>query len=264
MFTPSDNQQQAQRSMERQLGIRKPKEGFADVSEWEEYFHKLRRRCQAQSQQDPGERRQRREQRLATYYDNHANLSHYARKYIQRYQPSWQALAQALARKCPNQERCQAVVEDVAHLIDDEARALEIACHLQASGKHQQAIRERLMRRRFSSECISKTLQRLQEQHPDQPLESHAVEQSMLSLQRKGLSSNAIVARLASTPAEREQVKDLLGDSQDEDRQAAEKLCHKYHRQGIDARGIQQRLARRGFRHGTITAALAAMHSGED
>ncbi|TVR10728.1 MAG: hypothetical protein EA401_12060 [Planctomycetota bacterium] len=257
MFQPSPLQLQAIASMEAQLGIRRGRQHFADGAAFDAYFKTLQQRCQRQGSEDPAARRQRREARLANYYQDHERLRQYALRYNLRYQPSSPALLTALLRKCPDEERCQAVMTAMAEHLDDQGRAQELAMSLHQRGHHRQGVRQRLLRRRFPSQAIEHALAALDEHSGEAPLDDDALQRRLAQLRRRGMSSSAIVGRLASTPDEREQLRQTMTDASANDQRAALELCRKLLRQGIEPRRIQQRLARRGFSAATCTAALA-------
>lgn len=264
MFQPSPRQEKAIASMEAQLGIRQRQREFADGAAFDTYYQRLQGRCQKKRSEDPAARRQRRQQRLAAYYQDYERLRAYALAYNLRYQPSSPALLAALRRKCPDTELCQGVLDSLAEQLNDLARAWELACSLHERGLNRQDIRQRLLRRRFASASIAQVLSRLEEAIGETPLAQDAVQGKVAQLQRRGMSSSAIVGRLASSAQEREQVRSLIGDASSEDQRAAEELWRKWRRQGLDPRRIQQRLARRGFSSAAIRAALAASEKTSD
>lgn len=266
MFSLTERQARALANMESLLGIRNPRTGFADREAFQAYWDLISRRCdstsRARAQETPEsrrEQRQRREERVAAYYQDPGHLLAYGREYATRYQPSTAKLRQQLVEKSGSEELGDQVLVLLAERLDDDVRATELAETMQRQGRHAQAIRGKLRQRLFATDVIDRCLQAMTAA-TGSVLEVDAVARKVQQLQRKGLSQRAMRTRLMGSAADGEVVRaamaETLGAQGDDGalRAAIARLARKQ----LDKRVLTQRLMAKGFRYADIAKALAA------
>ena len=266
VFRLSERQATALANMEGLLGIRNARTDFADREAFQTYWDLVSRRCdattRARDKETPAsrrEQRQRREERVAAYYQDADHLLAYGREYVARYQPSTAKLRQQLVEKSGSAELGDRAMAVLAERLDDGARATELAEAMQRQGRHAQAIRGKLRQRLFATDVIDRCLQAMTAA-TGSVLEVDAVARKVQQLQRKGLSQRAMRTRLMGSAADGAVVgaamAGALGGQGDEGalRQAIARLARKQ----LDKRALTQRLMAKGFRYADIAKALAA------
>jgi SOS response regulatory protein OraA/RecX len=265
MFRLTDRQSAAVAKREEYLGIRRHRTQFSDRDDFQAYWDLLDRRCAAVSHQRStdtpesiAERRKRKQAAILRYYNDELHLLEYAKAYHQRYHPSTARLRMNLVRKCGNAELSETVLERMRHLIDDDARALELAEFLQGQGRNANDIRTKLSQRRFTAETIARCLAAVSDDSGS-AWDADALTRKVMLLKRKGLSLQAIRRKLIERPADAEPVAaamaQVFNDEGDDANVAAE--IAKLRRKKLDDKTMYRRLMTKGFAYAAIKAALS-------
>lgn len=263
MYPLSERQAGALANMETFAGIRRPQTEFPDREAFQAYWDQLVRRGEATKRETPAlraEKRQQREERIATYYQDITHLCAYGQQYAQRYQPSSGKLRQQLAAKSRNSELVDQAMERLAERLHDDARARELAEMMQQQGRHAQAIRSKLRQRLFTAEVIERCLTSMTEA-TGSLLNTASLIRKVQKLQRKGLSQRAMRSKLMGSSADslivQATLDDTLGENGDDLalRTAIDRLARKQ----LDRRALIQRLTGKGFRYADVVRILTAM-----
>ena len=262
MFRPSPAQQRALARIEEFCGIRNPRTEFVDAAAFTAYWELVSQRADAtrrsQIETTPAARAQQRIARLEAQAEalrNPERLAQVGTDYARRFQPSAEALRQYLKRKCADADICDLVYARISHLVCDDVRVVELAEMLQRQGRHSRDIKARLRQRGFPAELIDRCLADLS-RATGSLLDPTAVRRKVATLQRKGLSQQAMRGRLMGSTADAAVVKsamaETLGDAGDQD---ALKLAYaKLARRPRPEPEMIQRLLSKGFRYADIRA----------
>jgi SOS response regulatory protein OraA/RecX len=265
MFDPTPRQATALANLETYLGIRSHRTTFADAEAFRTYWDLVSRRCDTTASRraatTPAERAQQRQEqaaRRAAHYQDAAHLEAYGRAYATRYQPSVAKLTQQLACKCPNDAALVAqVIERLAGSLDDHARALELAEALQRQGRHAGDMRTKLRLRLFTTATIDRCLEILSGA-TGSVLDSESLARKARTLQRKGLSQQAMRRKLTGARGDGELVQQAVDSTLGEagDGPAIRAAITKLARRQLDRRKLVQRLMAKGFRYAEIVVEL--------
>ena len=272
MFEMTNGQATALAKLETFVGLRSHRTTFADKEAFQTYWDLISRRCDATAKQretsTPADRAQlRREQaaRSAARFQDPAHLEAYGRDYATRFQPSVAKLTQQLSRKCPGNAAIVAqVMEKLEANLHDAARALEIAERLQRQGRHAGDMRTKLRQRLFSTATIDHCLATLSAA-TGSVLDPESLARKAHSLQRKGLSQQAMRRTLTGQAADGELVRATVSAALGEtgDGPALQRAIAKLARRHLDRRTLIQRLMAKGFRYADCVRAMDATQASE-
>jgi len=244
--------------MEASVGIRSPRLVFADADEFQVYWDRVAKRCEAAQRATPASRdaqRQRRTERVTAYYQDIERLSTYGLTYTLRYRPSAAKLREQLIAKSGNETLADQVVQRLAEHVDDGARALELAESLQSQGRHAQQIRIKLRQRQFPAEVINRCIATLSAA-TGSVLDGDALARKVQRFRAKGLSQQAMRGKLMGSAADRTIVQEAMNEA-GSDEPALRAAIARLSRKDLDRQALIRRLATKGFRYADIVKVLA-------
>ena len=262
-YEPTQKQLDALANMEGYINIRNPRTLFADKAAFDEYWKLVSDRCDQKTKQrdkkgfNPAVAHKQRAASTDRYYQDPDNLRAYAERYIERYQPSRGKLKQQLSKKCSKTKVVEQVFASCAPLINDHSIALGHALRLQQQGKNKRDIQNKLRQRLFDKDCIESCLAKIR-QEDGSVYNTDALDKKVKQLLSKGLSQQAIRAKLCEQAADRPLVDAALSqhiDNFSED-ERIRKAISKIHNKKVDKQGIIQRLIRKGFAFADIKRVL--------
>lgn len=257
-FQPTECQSAALARMEASVGIRSPRLVFADADEFQGYWDRVAKRCDAAQRATPASRvaqRERQAERITAYYQDPERLAAYGLGYALRYQPSAAKLRQQLIAKAGNDLLADQVLLRLSEHVNDDVRASELAERLQGQGRNAQQMRLKLRQRQFPAEVIERCIATLSAA-TGSVLDGDALARKVQRFRAKGLSQQAMRGKLMGSAADRTIVQEALTDA-GSDEPALRAMIARLGRKGLDRQVLIRRLAAKGFRYADIVRVLA-------
>jgi SOS response regulatory protein OraA/RecX len=257
-FAPTERQSAALARMEASIGIRSARVVFADADEFQAYWDRVAKRCDAAQRATPASRaaqRERQAERITAYYQDPERLAAYGLAYALRYQPSAAKLRQQLLAKSGDGVLVDQVLLRLSEHVDDDARAGELAERLQQQGRNAQHLRFKLRQRQFPNQVIERCIARLSAA-TGSVLDGEALVRTVQRFRAKGLSQQAMRGKLMGSPADRAIVHDAVTQA-GSDEPALRAQIARLSRKDLDRQVLIRRLAAKGFRYADIVRVLA-------